>query len=334
MRKFSMILIILLVVLVTGCAPSKPTALTVYTYASFPTSLVKQIQKDFKTDYQTEVVVKTFGDTGPIFNRLVQEKNQPKADVVIGLDSNYAFRARKAGIFQAYRPKNAAQLRPEIIFDPQFFLTPYDYGTIVFNYDSQHIKRVPSSHRDLLSPIYKDQIVVENPTTSSPGQIFLLTTIALYGERGYLDYWRALKKNGLFVAPGWDEAYGMFTNGERSIVLSYATSPVYHLLYEKTERYKAVVLDGAAYAQIEGVGIVKGTPRLSMARKLVDYMLSKEFQEKLPETQFMYPALQGAKLPPSFRVAPQAGKLLNLPARRVAENIERWLAEWEKTMNE
>ncbi|HEX2952625.1 MAG TPA: thiamine ABC transporter substrate-binding protein [Bacillota bacterium] len=334
MRKLFVLLLVPILGLITGCAPSKPATLTVYTYSSFPTSLVKQIQKDFKTNYKTDVVVKTFGDTGPIFNRLVQEKRHPKADVVIGLDSNYAFRAKKAGLFQAYKPKQAANLRHDVVFDPQFYLTPYDYGYIVFNYDSKNVKRVPTSHKDLLSPIYKDQIVVENPTTSSPGQIFLLTTIALYGEKGYLDYWKGLKKNGLFIAPGWDEAYGMYTNGERSIVLSYATSPVYHLLYEKTERYKAVILDGAAYAQIEGVGVVKDTPHLQLAQKLVDYMLSKTFQEKLPETQFMYPALQSAKLPPSYRVAPKTDRLLNLPAKRVADNLERWLGDWEKAMNE
>jgi spermidine/putrescine-binding protein len=160
MRKLFVLLLLPIFGLITGCAPSKPATLTVYTYSSFPTSLVKQIQKDFKTNYKTDVVVKTFGDTGPIFNRLVQEKRHPKADVVIGLDSNYAFRAKKAGLFQAYKPKQAANLRRDVVFDPQFYLTPYDYGYIVFNYDSKNVKRVPTSHKDLLSPIYKDQIVV------------------------------------------------------------------------------------------------------------------------------------------------------------------------------
>lgn len=334
MGKFRWFLLVLTVMLAAGNALAKPEVLTVYTYNSFPTSLVKDIQKHFSDEFQTDVVVKTFGDTGPIYNRLLQEKGRPEADVVIGLDSNYASRVKKAGLFQSYRPKDAGRIRSEIIFDRSFNMIPYDFGYIVFNYDSQKLRSVPSSHLDLVLPEYKDQIVVENPTTSSPGQIFLLTTIALYGEDGYLKYWKALKKNGLFVAPGWDEAYGMYTNGERSIVLSYATSPVYHLLYEKTERYKAVILDGAAYAQIEGVGIVKGTPRTQLARKLVDYILSRSFQEQLPETQFMYPAVKDAKLPPSYRVAVKADKLLNLPADRVAKNLEKWLAAWETAMNE
>lgn len=326
---------LLLLIFMVGCVHTgKPRVLTVYTYASFPAPLIKDIQEKFKAEHRATVVFKTFGDTGPLYNRLLQEKKRPKADLVIGLDNNYTFRAKEAGLFQAYRPKAAGRIRKEYIFDSKFYLTPYDYGYIVFNYDSEAVAEIPRSHQDLLKPSYKDHIVVENPQTSSPGQVFLLTTIALFGEDGYLDYWRGLKKNGLFVAPGWDEAYGMFTNGERSVVLSYGASPVYHLLYDKTERYKALVLDNAAYAQIEGMGVVRGAKERALAQELVEYILSKEFQEKLPENQFMMPVAKDAQLPASFRVAAKAKRLLNLSPETVDKNLERWLAAWEKTMNE
>jgi len=265
-------------------------------------------------------------------NRLIREKSSPKADVVIGLDNNYLFRVKKLGILQPYRPKALPRLREELLFDPDLQLIPYDFGYIVFNYDSKTVSPVPQTHRDLLKPAYKDAIVVQSPLSSSPGQAFLLATIALFGEDGYLEYWRGLKQNGVFVAPGWDEAYGMFTNGERAIVLSYGTSPVYHLIYEKSEQYKALVLDGAAYAQIEGAGIVKGSPQPKLAAALLEYLLSKDFQEKLPEAQFMYPAVKDAKLPASFRVAAKVDRLLNLPPEQVAAKLDRWLADWEKTM--
>lgn len=170
--------------------------------------------------------------------------------------------------------------------------------------------------------------------TSSPGQVFLLTTIALYGEDGYLDYWRGLKKNLLTITPGWDEAYGIYTAGEAPLVLSYGTSPVYHLLYDKTERYQALVLDNSAYAQIEGMGIVKGTANLKEAQQLVEYLLSPEFQSLIPESQFMYPVTNDAKLPASFKIAAQAGRILNLPQEKIAQNLDRWLSDWEKVINE
>ncbi|WP_231133426.1 thiamine ABC transporter substrate-binding protein [Capillibacterium thermochitinicola] len=312
--------------------PERP--LTVYTYASFPPVLVEQIVNHFQKEYGVKVEFRSFSDTGPLLNQLAQEKEKPQADVVIGLDNNYLPKALELGIFTPYKPQAADRIRPDLIFDPEFHMTPFDYGYVVFNYDSERLESVPASHRDLLKPEYKGKIVVENPLTSSPGQVFLLTTIALFGEEGYLDFWRALKPNLLTITPGWDEAYGIFTSGEVPLVVSYGASPVYHLIAEGTERYKALVLDGGAYAQIEGVGIVKGTPNLQNAERLVDYILSPEFQALIPENQFMYPVRSDVKLPDSFRVAAQADRLLNLPPDQVAANLERWLSAWEQVINE
>jgi thiamine transport system substrate-binding protein len=317
---------------ITGYAQN-PAELNVYTYSSFPAPLVENIKSYFQKS-GVAVNFKTFSDTGPLFNQLLQETKSPKADVVIGLDRNYAAKAVKQDLFQAYRPKAASAIKKDLIFDGRFRLTPFDFGYIVFNYDSEKLAKVPKSHRDLLDPYYKGKIIIENPLTSSPGQVFLLTTIALYGEHGYLDYWKSLKKNLLTITPGWDEAYGMYTSGEAPIVLSYGTSPVYHLLYDKTERYKALVLDDAAYAQIEGAGIVKGARHLANARLLMEHILAPEFQKLIPENQYMYPVRKDLPLPSSFRVAAKVERLLNLPAKQVENRLDRWLAAWEKTIRQ
>ncbi len=323
-----------LLALLAGVCSSAPQGLTVYTYSSFPVPLIEKIKTHFTKDLHIPVNFKAFSDTGPLFNQLLQEKNSPQADLVIGLDNNYAAKAIKANLFTAYRPKALANIKKELIFDPTYKLLPYDYGFVLFNYNRDGLKQLPKTHRDLLDPVYKGKIIIENPMTSSPGQVFLLTTIALYGEKGYLDYWKALRKNILTIAPGWDEAYGMYTNGEAPLVLSYGTSPVYHLLYDKVEKYQALVLDGAAYAQIEGMGIVKGAKNLKSAQQLVDYILDPEFQSALPEQQFMYPVRSDVKLPASFKIAAKVDKILNLPQAKVEANLDKWLADWEKAINQ
>lgn len=328
-----LITLLLILLFQFGTINGASKKLTVYTYSSFPIDLIETIKNHFLKSHQTKVEFRSFSDTGPLFNQLLQEKKSPQADLVIGLDNNYFTKVLKEDLFQAYQPKAAAKIRPELVFDPRYRMIPFDYGYIVFNYDRERLSRIPKTHRDLLDPYYKGRIIIENPLTSSPGQVFLLTTIALYGEEGYLDYWRLLKNNLLTITPGWDEAYGMYTAGEAPLVLSYGTSPVYHLLYDKTERYQALVLDDAAYAQIEGMGIVKGSTNLSGAHQLVEYLLSSEFQSLIPESQFMYPVTTDAKLPASFRVAAQAKRILNLPTDQVAANLDRWLAEWEKAIN-
>ncbi|NLM37211.1 MAG: thiamine ABC transporter substrate-binding protein [Firmicutes bacterium] len=333
-RNLLLVLVLVFSLVLTGCFGRASRPLTVYTYASFSPLLVERIVNHFQKEYGVQVEFRSFSDTGPLLTQLVQEKEKPQADVVIGLDNNYLPKALELGIFTPYKPQAADRIRSDLIFDASFYLTPFDYGYVVFNYDSERLEQVPTSHRDLLKPEYRGKIVVENPLTSSPGQVFLLTTIALFGEDGYLDFWRALKPNLLTITPGWDEAYGIFTSGEAPLVVSYGASPVYHLLAEETERYKALVLDGGAYAQIEGVGIVKGTPYLQNAQRLVDYILSPEIQALIPESQFMYPVRRDVELPASFRVAAQADRLLNLPPDQVAANLERWLSAWEQVISE
>lgn len=325
---------VMLMSLFSGCHPAREQTLTVYTYSSFPVKLIETVREKFKTDYQVTVNFKSFSDTGPLFNQLIREQKKPVADVVIGLDNNYFFKAEEAGLFQSYRPQGLDKVSKELIFDSQHRLIPFDYGYVVFNYDRDQLKNPPVSFVDLLKPEYKGKIIITNPLTSSPGQIFLLTTVAFFGEDGYLDYWRKLKRNLLTIAPGWEEAYGMYTSGEAPIVLSYGTSPVYHLLYDNTERYQTMVLNNTAYAQIEAAGIVKGAPHLKEAKLLMDYILSKEFQELIPENQFMYPARSDAALPDSFRIAAKVEHLLNLPPQQVSENLEKWLSDWENVINE
>jgi thiamine transport system substrate-binding protein len=296
--------------------------------------LIELVQNHFQKTLGVKVEFKSFSDTGPLFNQLIQEKQNPVADFVIGLDNNYLVKAVKYDLFQPYHPKVASKIKKELLFDPRYLLTPFDYGYIVFNYDREKLGRIPHTHKDLLDPYYKGKIIIENPQTSSPGQVFLLTTIALYGEKGYLNYWRVLKKNILTIAPGWDEAYGIYTNGEAPIVLSYGTSPVYHLIHEHTERYQPLVLDDAAYAQIEAMGIVKGTHNAKLAEALEEYVLDPEFQKMIPENQFMYPVRRDVPLPESFKIAAHAKKLLNLPSEKVAKNLDVWLNQWEKVINE
>ncbi len=76
----------------------------------------------------------------------------------------------------------------------------------------------------------------------------------------------------------------MFTSGEAPIVLSYATSPAYHVEYEDITRYKAFIPKDGGYLQIEGAGIVKNCAHKELAEKFIDWMLTEDFQREIPLT--------------------------------------------------
>ena len=94
---------------------------------------------------------------------------------------------------------------------PDHEATPVDYGDVCLNYDKGWFAKngiaLPTSLDDLTKPAYKGRLVVEDASASSPGLAFLLATVARFGDSEYIDYWKALRANGVKVADSWDTAY-------------------------------------------------------------------------------------------------------------------------------
>jgi len=306
--------------------------LVIYTYDSFPETLETMIMEHFEGEYGVTPSLERFQDTGGLYNELWLERDNPRVDVVIGLDNTYVGRALEAELFEAYRPEGASALRENVIVDPEFRLTPFDWGHIVLNYDSEQLPDPPTSWEGLLDPRLRESIVLMNPATSSPGRNFLLLTIAVHGEDGYLEYWEQLKPNILTITSGWSDGYGLYTQGEASIVLSYETSPAYHIAYEDTERYRNLIIDDQGYAQIEVAGITNGTQNVVNARRLMDFLLTETFQNEVPLSQFMYPARESVVLPDAFEQVDKASDSVFIPVDRVDANYERWLEDWQEVM--
>ncbi len=313
--------------------PAEPSdRVVIYTYDAFPESLEEAISAHMEGEYGVSVTTERLQDTGGLYNELILTRDEEVADVVIGLDNTYIGKSLEAELFQPYRPAELEAVREELLLDPTNHLTPFDYGNVVLNYDSEAVANPPETWEELLDPAYRESIVLMNPATSSPGRNFLLLTIDQFGEDGYLDYWEELKPNILTITAGWSEGYGLYTQGEAPIVLSYETSPAYHIAYEDTHRYKNLILDGVGYAQIEVMGILADAPNPENARLVVDYILSEDFQSQIALNQFMFPVREDIELPEAFTALDRPATSVFIETDRVDENFERWLNDWEAVM--
>jgi thiamine transport system substrate-binding protein len=309
--------------------------LTIYAYDSFVSEWgpgPKVIPK-FEKKHGVKVEVISVGDAGQVLNRAILEKKSPKADIILGIDNNMLTRALEEGVLQAYKPPDLNMVPKELVFDKTSHVTPFDYGYFAICYDSLKLSDPPRSLDDLLKPAYASKIILEDPRTSSPGLGFLLWTVAVYGD-GYTNYWKKLNANLLTITEGWDSAYGLFTGGEAPMVLSYTSSPAYHVEYEKTTRYRALIFKEGNYLQIEGLGILRGARNVWLARQFVDFALGEEFQSEIPLTNWMFPVNPKVKLPDSFRYAPKPGKTLSLDAKEIEKNGKRWIDGWLKAVSE
>ena len=215
-------------------------------------------------------------------------------------------------------------------------LAAVDVGDVCLNTDTGYFTGkglpAPTSYADLIDPRYKDLLVVEDPATSSPGLAFLLGTIAKFGPDGWADYWTKLKANGVKVVSGWEEAYnqdfsGSAGKGPRPVVVSYASSPAAEIGPDGTPRTKAVL--DTCYRQVEYTGVLTGAKHPDDARKVVDFLLSQQFQAQVADQMYVYPAREGVALPDAWtKAAPLPANSAALPADQVSANRDHWVQQW------
>ncbi len=319
--------------------PERP-AVTLMTHDSFAVS--ESLIAQFETETGATLKILKSGDAGSALNQAILSKDNPLADVFFGVDNTFFGRAIAADIFEPYDAPGLAEIPDELELDPQHRLLPVDFGYVCLNYDKSYFAEkglaVPQTLEDLTRPEYKGLLVVENPATSSPGLSFLMTTVAYFGEEGYLDFWRKLRENDVLVTDGWEDAYyGQFSGssgeGTRPMVVSYATSPAAEVYFSEKPLEESptgnLLPAGGSFRQIEFVGVLKGAKQPGLARKLVDFMLSQQFQEDIPLQMWVYPANQKAALPEVFTKFAQAP---TAPAQIAPEAIdagrEKWIDAW------
>lgn len=344
-RRLLLLLVapLLLGIFAASWAGDRDQALVIMTHDSFAVS--KDLIAAFEKENKVSLKFLKSGDAGVALNQAILSKENPLADVFYGVDNTFLTRGLNADIFNPYDSPLLSEIPDHLKLDPQNRLLPVDFGDVCLNYDKKWFTTKglapPAGLEDLIKPEYKDLTVVEHPATSSPGLAFMLATIGRFGETGYLDYWQKLKDSGVLVVSGWKEAYyGQFSassKGRRPIVVSYATSPpaeVHFAGQPLTEAPTAAVTsDGSCFRQIEFVGILKGTKNLTLAKKFVDFMLSKKFQEDVPLNMFVFPANKNAVLPEVFTKFTQVpAKSILIPAADIGAKREKWIEAWAKVV--
>jgi len=318
-----------------------PVTLRLLTHDSFLIS--ESVQAALEQATGVDLQVLKGGDAGLMVTQALLTKDNPIADVVYGIDNTMLTRALEAGLFEPYTPPGLTDVPDALELDPEHRVTPIDFGDVCLNYHKAAFKdsglSVPDSLEALTLPEYKDLLVVEDPATSSPGMAFLLATVAHFGEDQWEGYWRKLRANGVEVATDWTTAYyGSFSgasDGDRPLVVSYASSPpaqVHFATEALAEAPTGVITDGC-FRQIEFAGIVAETPEREAAERLLDFMLSLEFQEDIPLQMFVFPANARAKLPEVFTahtVIPERPLIID-PAL-IEANRAFWLQRWNQAV--
>ena len=319
----------------SSSGPTESTTLTVVTHDSF--ALSDDLKKEFASSTGYTVTYVAPGDGGALANQLILTKDSPLGDVVYGIDNTFAGRAIKAGVLSPYTSAALPESARPLNADDAGSLTPIDLGDVCVNADKKWFAAkklaLPETLDDLTKPEYKDLLVVPNPASSSPGLAWLTATVGAKGDPGYLDYWAALKANGVKVVKGWTEAYstefsGSSGKGPRPLVVSYSTSPAFEVPKGAKESNTTALLQ-TCFRQVEYAGVIAGAQNEVGARKFIDFMLSAKVQADIPGQMYMYPVDSSVELSTTWRQhAPLAERPFTVAADVISDNRDAWIRDW------
>lgn len=298
--------------------------LTVYTYGSFNSKWGPgpKIEAAFEKKYNCDLEFINLDNGTAILNRLQLEGVDTIADVVVGLDLNLMAKAKATNLIAKHNVDTSKLVIPNGWSNPYFI--PFDFGYFSFIYNSETLKNPPTSMQQLIAGNYK--IIYQDPRTSTPGQGLLLWIEKLYGNNSTA-IWQKLAPKTVTVTKGWSEAYNMFLNGESDLVLSYTTSPAYHIIYDKTNKYKAASFSEGHYMQVEVAAKLKTSKHQKLANKFMQFIISKDFQQEIPTGNWMYPVSE-IKLPSAFKSLIAPNKVLLIDNNQIIKNRASWINTW------
>lgn len=270
--------------------------------------------------------------TGDVLPRILLEGDRTRADVVIGLNSDVTLRARETGLFAPHGQDLSALTMP-VQWDDATFL-PFDWSDVAFIYDDQRMANPPASFDELLAMPDDTRIVIQDPRSSISGLALLLWVKTVYGDDAE-EAWEKLRPKVVTVTQGWSESYGMFTSGEADLVLSYTTSPAYHIIAEDDTHKHAAIFSEGHYLFVELAAKLATTDQPELAAMFMTYIMSPDFQQMIPEANWSYPSkLDPSRLPQVFRDLPRPERTYFL-SETEAEALRRptldeWLAAFSR----
>lgn len=312
-----------------AAAADKPE-LNIYTYDAFAAEWgpAPQLKEKFeKTCNCTVNFIAADSSIGALRKVQLEGKNT-KADIVLGLDTNIMEAARATNLFMPHGVAAPSLAIPGYEKWEDTLFLPFDYSYFAFVYNSEKTKNAPTSFEALLAMDDDFKIVIQDPRSSTPGLGLLLWVKELYGDKAP-EVWSKLKPKIVTVTKGWSDAYGLFLKGEADMALSYTTSPAYHLIAEEDAKFASADFAEGHYMQIEVAGIVKGTKNEALAKSFMQFMLSDEFQDTIPTTNWTYPVTNTqAGLPKGFETLSIPQKSLLMDGNKVEQNRKAWIAEF------
>ena len=269
--------------------------------------------------------------TGDLLPRLLLEGANTEADVAIGFNTDVMKRARDSELF-ATHGLDLSPLTLPVDWNDDTFL-PFNYGHTAFIYDNTKLDGF-DSFEALLDAPDDVRVVIQDPRSSISGLALVLWVNAVYGDEAEAA-WARLAPKIVTVTQGWSESYGLFTDGEADVVLSYTTSPAYHIIAEEDLTKSAAIFEEGHYFMVEAAAKLAGTDNGDLADQFLAFILTEDFQTMIPTTNWSFPAaLTEDKWPEGFQELPMPETVLFYTEDEAADLREPAIEAWRSALSQ
>ena len=270
--------------------------------------------------------------TGVITARFLAEKDNPRADIVLGLAVTSMIQFEKMALMETYEPKGADKLKPEYRDStPPYTWTGMDAYLSVVCFNTAEGKKnnvaMPTSWQDITKPEYKGKIVMPHPASSGTGYLTIAAWVQLMGEKAAWEFMDKLHDNIAVYTHSGSAPCVQAAKGERMAGIGFDMRGA----REKTQGAPIEIVlpkEGAGW-DLEATGIVKGTKNLELAKKVADWGASKGASELYSKYYALVADPTVKNIPPNYPANAEAAMVKNDFAW-MADNRDRILAEWSK----
>jgi iron(III) transport system substrate-binding protein len=241
-------------------------------------------------EQQTGVKVKAVYDTEEtkstgLANKLLAEKNNPRADVFWSNEPVRTLVLKSRGVLAPYQSPNAEGI-PAIFRDPEKYWTGFSARIRVIVYNTKLVKpeEAPKSIYDLADPRWKDQVAIADPRFGSTS----FHVAALYAELGDEqadEFFRKLKANGVKIAPGNSVVRDLVVKGE--VKMGLTDTDDVNVALEDKQPVAMVLPDRegmGAPLMPNMVSLIAGAPHAEVGKRLIDHLLSAEVERALAQS--------------------------------------------------
>ncbi len=326
------ILLIFISLLFISCSDEKSKSVTIY--VSEDQVFSEPILKDFEKE--TNIKVNAIYDseesksTG-VMNRLIAEKNNPQADVYWANEPIRAEVLKSKGILAKYNSPNAKGI-PKVFREKDNYWCGFSARVRVFIINKK-LKVKPTTIFAYTDSSFKAKSVIANPLFGST-TAHIATLFTILGDKKAKDFMNSMKKNEVALSTSNGESADFVASNNYSFALVDSDD-----VMSRIKQKQSVVIGYpdqkesqiGAFVIPNAVMLIKNSPHQEVAKKLIDYIISKESEKKLAFADCaQIPLHSGVELPKELKAIDEI-KVMKVDYEKVAKKlieIQPFLKEW------